>query len=80
MCHRCFQPLPPGSRRCPDCRVYLRDYRRLPIVLGVATALAFVLALLAMVWTAHNEEAAEPEQETGQVLVGRAAPALVLVR
>ena len=80
MCHRCFQPLPPGARRCPDCRVYLRDYRRLPVVLGVATVLAFVLALLAMVWTAHNEEVAVPEQDTGQVHVDRASPALVLVQ
>jgi len=50
------------------------------VVLGVATVLAFVLALLAMVWTAHNEEVAVPEQDTGQVHVDRASPALVLVQ
>jgi hypothetical protein len=48
-CHRCLQPVPANTRRCPNCREIVKtgDSRRVSIYLGAIGIIA-VLVLVAL--------------------------------
>jgi hypothetical protein len=55
-CLRCMQPLPENAKRCPNCRTPRPRGRGVPIFLGVASLIALIVLVYAMVEVVRYEE------------------------
>lgn len=59
-----MQPIPDDAKRCPNCRTPRPSGRGLPIFLGVASLVALILLVYAMVFAMHHEEQDNPDSTT----------------
>jgi len=51
-----MQPFPPHAKRCPNCLTPRPLGRGVPIFLGVASLIALILFVCAMLAVVHHEE------------------------
>ena len=65
-CLRCMQPLPPHAKRCPNCRTPRPGGRGIPIALSVASLIALIVLVYAMLAVVRYEESQGDDTTTEQ--------------
>jgi hypothetical protein len=56
ICPRCLQPVSLGTRKCPDCGVYVPRSRRKAILVGLAGALTLVFVVVLIMSVIRDEK------------------------